>query len=82
MKRALEAPAVVKNGQASSEYAKVVKFEEIDEVSIFKKNDYKVSVSHALRFSHTRPLICVFDTERGLKLIRSAILEPNWKYDI
>lgn len=77
-----EVSAKVANSPPSSVYAEVIAFIETDEVALFTKKNYKMSVSISFRCSHMRPLTYVFETGACPSLIRSDVLEPSWENHI
>lgn len=56
----------------------VVAFPETGEGSLFKNNNYQVSVSISISSSRVRQIICVFDTDTGPNLIETDVLYPGW----
>lgn len=63
----------VGNSPPNSSYAEVIKLVETDEVPLFKKKNYKLSVSIGLRSSNMRPLICVVDRGTEPNTLRSDL---------
>lgn len=59
-------------------YAEVCTFEEADRVTVFMKNNNKVTISFGLTASLMRPINCFFDTGAGPNLLSEEFIRPDW----
>lgn len=66
----------------SGTLAEVYGFDDTDKIALFKKHSNKVALAVGLKILYMRPVIFVFDTGAGPKLLCEVIAEPEWTRSI